>query len=331
MENIKFSEEMQKFDSSKEPILMPDDRSTFFPIKYPETYDLYKKELRCFWNISEINLDRDPEQFKKFNDKEKKFIKLVLAFFASADTIVNMNLEDFTKLCKPIEINCFYSFQKMMENIHSEVYSLLLESYTEDGNEFKQLSNAIINVPAIKKKTDWVKKWIDNDIPFPLRLIAFAAVEGILFSGSFAVIFWTKTRGSLTGLLQANQFISRDEGLHYNFAIHLYKNLMQKPSLDDVKYIVTEAVSNEQEFFSEILPSDLVGMNSETMNQYIEFVADRMFTDLGFEKYYNKENPFGFMDAISIDGITNFFEKIPSEYKKMDFEEGDSFSVTESF
>lgn len=292
------------------------DRFVLLPIKYPKIWEMYKMHEASFWTAEEIDLSPDLKDWEKLSNDERHFIKHVLAFFAASDGIVNENLAvNFMKEVQLPEARCFYGFQIMMENIHSETYSLLIDTYIKDAAEKKYLFNAIETVPCVQKKAEWALKWI-NDGSFAERLIAFAAVEGIFFSGSFCSIFWLKKRGLMPGLSFSNELISRDEGLHCDFACLLYGMLENKLSKERVKDIIVDAVENEHEFVTDALPVSLIGMNSKLMCQYIEFVADRLLVALGNDKIYNATNPFDFMETISLQGKTNFFEKRVAEYQK---------------
>ncbi|HEY6161834.1 MAG TPA: ribonucleoside-diphosphate reductase small subunit [Bacteroidia bacterium] len=301
-----------------EPILQENkDRFVLFPIKHREIWEMYKKAEASFWTAEEIDLSPDLADWSnKLNEDEKHFIKHVLAFFAASDGIVNENLAiNFMNEVQYPEARCFYGFQIMIENIHSETYSLLIDTYIKDPNEKHKLFHAIETVPCVQKKAEWALRWISNG-GFAERLIAFAAVEGIFFSGSFCSIFWLKKRGLMPGLSFSNELISRDEGLHCDFACLLYKNLANKLSEEKVKQIITNAVEIEKEFVTDALPVRLIGMNADMMRQYIEFVADRLLVALGCGKVYNATNPFDFMELISLQGKTNFFEKRVAEYQK---------------
>jgi ribonucleotide reductase beta subunit family protein with ferritin-like domain len=278
---------------------------------------MYKKQQASFWTAEEIDLYQDLTDWEKLNNNERHFIKHILAFFAASDGIVLENLAG--KFCSEIQIpeaRCFYGFQIAMENIHSETYSLLIDTYIKDQQEKLGLFNAIENFPCIKKKADWALKWINNSDSFAERIVAFAAVEGIFFSGSFCSIFWLKKRSLMPGLTFSNELISRDEGLHTDFACLIYKHLINKLSQEKIHEIILDAVKIEKEFISEALPVELIGMNSNLMGQYIEFVADRLLFALGYQKYFNVQNPFEWMDMISLQGKTNFFEKRVGEYQK---------------
>jgi ribonucleoside-diphosphate reductase beta chain len=303
---------------SKEPILTPDDnRFVMFPIKYDDIWAMYKKQVDCFWRAEEIDLSKDLNHWDTLNADEKHFISLVLAFFAASDGIVNENLaENFVNEVQYAEAKFFYGFQIMMENIHSETYSLLIDTYVKDEAEKNELFNALDVFPAIKKKADWALKWIESD-SFAERLIAFAAVEGIFFSGAFCSIYWLKKRGLMPGLTFSNELISRDEGVHCDFAVHLHNHhLVNKVSKDRIRTIIVDALNIEREFITESLPVSLIGMNAGLMTQYLEFVADRLLVELGCDREYNTSNPFDFMDMISLQGKTNFFEKKVAEYQK---------------
>jgi len=293
-------------------------RFVLFPIKYNDIWEMYKTAEHSFWTAEEIDLSQDLTDWdEKLNDDEKYYIKNVLAFFAASDGIVNENLaENFLKEVQYAEAKSFYGFQIAMENVHSETYSLLIDTYIKDEVEKDRLFNAIETVPSVKKKADWALKWIDSD-SFAERLIAFAAVEGIFFSGSFCSIFWLKKRGLMPGLAFSNELISRDEGLHCEFACLLHNKYVQnKVTPQRITEIITEAVEIEKEFVTDSLPVSLIGMNSILMNRYIEFVADYWLTELGCSKVYNSENPFDFMDMLSLQNKGNFFEKRVSEYQK---------------
>jgi len=302
-----------------EPLLTENkDRFVLFPIKHAEIWEMYKKAEASFWTAEEIDLAQDLQDWDvKLNNDEKHFIKHVLAFFAASDGIVNENLAiNFLNEVQYPEARCFYGFQVMIENIHSETYSLLIDTYIKDPAEKDRLFHAIDTVPAVTQKAEWALRWISNG-SFAQRLIAFAAVEGIFFSGSFCSIFWLKKRGLMPGLTFSNELISRDEGLHCDFACLLYtQHLKNHLPAEEVTKIITDAVSIEKVFVSDSLPVKLIGMNAELMCQYIEFVADRLLVALGCEKFYNASNPFDFMELISLQGKTNFFEKRVAEYQK---------------
>ncbi|SNR17671.1 ribonucleotide-diphosphate reductase subunit beta [Tenacibaculum jejuense] len=314
-----------------EPILQENkDRFVIFPIQHNDLWDWYKKQQACFWTAEEIDLHQDLDDWNnKLSDDERYFIKHILAFFAASDGIVNENLaENFVNEVQYSEAKFFYGFQIMMENIHSETYSLLIDTYIKNDDEKNSLFKAIEVFPAIKKKADWALKWIESD-SFAERLIAFAAVEGIFFSGSFCSIFWLKKRGLLPGLTFSNELISRDEGMHCDFAVHLHNNHLQnKVSKDRIKEIIISALNIEREFITESLPVSLIGMNANLMTQYLEFVTDRLLLEFGCEKEYNTTNPFDFMEMISLEGKTNFFEKRVSEYQKAGVKSGGTGSIS---
>ena len=302
-----------------EKLLTPNPRRfSLFPVQEPDIWMMYKTAEASFWTAEEIDLAQDLTDWnEKLNADEKHYVKNVLAFFAASDGIVNENLaENFLKEVQYPEAKCFYGFQIAMENVHSETYSLLIDTYIKDSKERDHLFNAIETVPSVKKKAEWALKWIDSE-SFAERLIAFAAVEGIFFSGSFCSIFWLKKRGLMPGLTFSNELISRDEGLHCMFACLLHnKHIQNKVSSERIQQIICEAVEIEKEFVTESLPVSLIGMNAKLMQQYIEFVADYWLVELGCSKVYNVENPFDFMDMISLQNKSNFFEKRVSEYQK---------------
>jgi ribonucleoside-diphosphate reductase subunit M2 len=304
----------------EEPLLKESKRRfVLFPIKYSEIWSMYKKAEASFWTAEEMDLSRDVIDWStRLTDNERHFISHILAFFAASDGIVNENLvERFSKEVQIAEARCFYGFQIMIENVHSETYSLLIDTLIKDPAQRTYLFDAIETIPAVRRKADWALRWVsDKCSTFGERLVAFAAVEGIFFSGSFASIFWLKKRGLMPGLAFSNELISRDEGMHTDFACLLFGHLRKRPHPDTVREIVTEAVAIEQEFLTNALPVGLIGMNATLMCQYIEFVADRLLVSLGNAKVYNKTNPFDFMDMISLQGKTNFFEKRVSDYSK---------------
>ena len=302
----------------QEPILQENkNRFVIFPIQHDDIWQWYKKQEASFWTAEEIDLHQDVVDWKKLSDDERYFLKHILAFFAASDGIVNENLaENFVNEVQYSEAKFFYGFQIMMENIHSEMYSLLIDTLVDNDKEKDELFNALERFPAIKKKADWALRWIDSE-SFAERLIAFAVVEGIFFSGAFCSIFWMKKRGLLPGLATSNEFISRDEGLHRDFACHLHNNhLVNKVPQERIIQILSEALDIEREFITESLPVNLIGMNSKLMSEYLEFVTDHLLETLNCPKVYNTANPFDFMDMISLEGKTNFFEKRVSEYKK---------------
>jgi ribonucleoside-diphosphate reductase beta chain len=319
-----------------EPILQESkERFVLFPIKYGEIWKMYKKAVASFWTTEEIDLSHDAPDWESLTKEEKHFITHVLAFFAASDGIVNENLVlNFMKEVQIPEARCFYGFQVAIENIHAETYSLLIDTYIKDTIEKAKMFNAIETVPCVKKKADWAIRWIENAPSFPHRLVAFAAVEGIFFSGSFCSIFWLKKRGMMPGLCFSNELISRDEGLHTDFACLLYSMLRNKISGEDIRSIICDAVGYEKEFVSDALPVSLIGMNKELMCQYIEFVADRLLVALGQPKVYNTLNPFPWMEMISLQGKTNFFEKRVGDYQKAGVtakRDEQVFSLTEEF
>jgi len=300
-----------------EPLLAEDEsRYVMFPIQDQSIWDMYKKQVDCFWRAEEIDLSKDLASWDTLTDDEKYFIKMIIAFFAASDGIVLENLGiRFMSEVQLSEARAFYGFQIAMENIHSEVYSLLIDTYVKDETEKDSLFNAIENFPCIRKKADWAIKWInDKRSSFATRLIAFACVEGIFFSGAFCSIYWLKKRGKMPGLTFSNELISRDEALHTEFAVLLYSKLVKKLPKKKVVEMIQEAVEIEKEFICEALPCRLISMNSKLMSQYIEFVADRLLVQLGYDKVYNATCPFDFMEQISVEGKTNFFEKRVGEY-----------------
>ena len=302
---------------NQEPLLTEDEnRFVMFPIEHNDIWKMYKKSVDCFWRTEEIDMSKDLAHWKSLTEQEQFYIKMILAFFAASDGIVIENLGmRFMSEVQISEARAFYGFQIAMENIHSETYSLLIESYIKDKDEKHKLFNAIDNFPCIKKKADWSIKWInDKRANFASRLLAFACVEGIFFSGAFCSIYWLKKRGLMPGLTFSNELISRDEALHTEFAVLLYQKLQKKLKKSKVHEMIKEAVEIEKEFITEALPCRLIGMNSTLMCQYIEFVADRLVLQLGYEAIYNATNPFDFMEMISIEGKTNFFEKRVGEY-----------------
>ena len=302
---------------NSEPLLTEnDDRFVMFPIQDKEIWDMYKKQMDCFWRAEEIDLSKDLAHWEKLTPNEQHFIKMVLAFFAASDGIVLENLGmRFMSEVQLAEARAFYGFQIMMENVHSESYSLLIDTYIKDKDEKQQLFKALENFDCIRKKGEWAMKWInDKRSSFATRLIAFACVEGIFFSGSFCSIYWLKKRGLMPGLTFSNELISRDEGMHTEFAVLLHNKLNHRISKKRLYEIVSEAVEIEKEFICEALPCRLIGMNSDMMSQYIEFVADRLIVQIGYPKLFNTANPFDFMEMISINGKTNFFERRVSDY-----------------
>tara|TARA_B110000967_G_C18863953_1_gene551628 strand:- start:791 stop:1768 length:978 start_codon:yes stop_codon:yes gene_type:complete len=305
------------YKNKNEPLLTENpNRYVMFPLTDTDIWKSYKKQVDCFWRAEEIDFSGDLTDWEKLTDNERYFIKMILAFFAASDGIVLENLGSrfLTEVQLP-EARAAYGFQLMMENIHSETYSLLIDSYVKDSKEKTKLFHAIDNFPCIKKKADWACKWIEDDeSDFATRLIAFACVEGIFFSGAFCSIFWLKKRGLMPGLTFSNELISRDEGMHTDFAVLLYKKLNNKCNEQKVYGIIKDAVEIEKEFICKALPCRLIGMNSNLMSDYIEFVADRISLQLGYSKIYETINPFDFMEMISMDGKTNFFEKRVGDY-----------------
>jgi ribonucleotide reductase beta subunit family protein with ferritin-like domain len=300
-----------------DPLLISDEkRYVMFPIQYDDIWQMYKKQVDCFWRPEEIDLTKDLKDWNELNPDERYFISMILAFFAASDGLVIENLASrFMNDIQISEARAFYGFQIAMENIHSHTYSLLIETYIKNTDEKYMLFNAIENYPCIKKKSEWAKKWInDNRSVFATRLIAFACIEGIFFSGAFCSIYWLKKRGLMPGLTFSNELISRDEALHTEFAILLYTKLQKKINKSRVYEIIKEAVDIETEFICDALSCRLIGMNSELMTQYIKFVADRLCVQLGYDKIYNVTNPFSFMELISLESKVNFFEKRVSDY-----------------
>ena len=320
---------------SKEPLLAPDDnRFVMFPIKYDDIWQMYKKQVDCFWRAEEIDLSKDLDNWNSLNQDEKYFISMILAFFAASDGIVLENLASrFMNDVQVSEARAFYGFQIAMENIHSQVYSLLIETYINDKEEKHKLFNAIENFPCIKKKSDWAQKWIhDNRSSFATRLVAFACVEGIFFSGAFCSIYWLKKRGLMPGLTFSNELISRDEALHCEFAVLLYSKLLKKVDKARINEIIKEAVDIEIEFICDALPCKLIGMNADLMTQYIKFVADRLAVQLGYKKIYGVSNPFDFMELISLEGKSNMFERKIADYALATVTgKQDAFEFTEDF
>ena len=318
-----------------EPLLVPDDnRFVTFPICYHDIWAMYKKQVDCFWRAEEIDLSKDTNHWESLSKEEKYFISMILAFFAASDGIVLENLgARFMNEIQISEARAFYGFQIAMENIHSETYSLLIDTYIKNSEEKDKLFHALENYSCIKKKGDWAQKWIkDNRSTFATRLVAFACVEGIFFSGAFCSIYWLKKRGLMPGLTFSNELISRDEALHTEFAILLYKKLQKQISKSRIHEIIKEAVSIETEFICESLPCRLIGMNADLMTQYIQFVADRLSVQLGYDKIYEVTNPFDWMEMISLEGKTNFFEKVSSDYALANKTKDENmFDFTEDF
>ncbi|XP_075506761.1 ribonucleoside-diphosphate reductase small chain A [Primulina tabacum] len=310
--------EQKEIEEEEEPILMKrSQRFCMFPVKYPQLWEMYKKAEASFWTAEEVDLSQDVQQWETLSESEKHFISHVLAFFATADGIVLENLAArFITDVQIPEARAFYGFQTAMENIHSEMYSLLLETFIKDSKEKNRLFNAIENISCVTQKAQWALNWIKSSRSFAERLVAFACVEGIFFSGSFCAIFWLKKRGLMPGLTFSNELISRDEGLHCDFACLLYSLLQKQLNWQKVHLIVHEAVEIEMQFVCEALPCALIGMNSTLMSQYIKFVADRLLVSLGYERKYNVENPFDWMEFISLQGKANFFERRVGDYQK---------------
>ena len=305
--------------NNNEEFLLKDNanRFTIFPTQCQDIWEAYKKHLRAFWTAEEIDFSADKDDWDNLNKDEKFFLENILAFFAGSDGIVLENLvQNFYTEVQVPEARCFYGFQIAMENIHSETYSLLIETYISNPSRKKELFEAITTIPCIKKKADWALKWINKQNSFAERLVAFAVVEGIFFSGSFCAIFWLKSRGKMVKALgTSNELISRDEGMHTDFAVLIYSKLNNKLSQDRIEEIVKDAVNIETEFICDSLPCSLLGMNSVLMSEYIQFVADRLITQLGYSKIYKAKNPFDFMDLINLEGKSNFFEKRVTEYQ----------------
>jgi ribonucleotide reductase beta subunit family protein with ferritin-like domain len=321
-------------DVFQEDLLRPNpNRFTVFPIRYHDMWTMYKKAVASFWAVDEIDLSKDKEHWDSLKPDERHFLKHVLAFFASSDGIINENLSrNFMHEVQVTEARQFYSYQAYNEAVHSETYSLLIDSYITDQAEKTEMFDAIHTMPCVQKKAQWAQRWMTPDRRFAERLLAFVCVEGIMFSGSFCAIFWMKKRGLLPGLSFSNELISRDEGLHMEFGILLYRHLREPLPRDTVLAIVREAVDNEKEFINKALSCRLIGMNADMMAQYIEFVADRILKQLGYEPHYGSQNPFDFMDFISLTGKTNFFEKRVGEYAKACVMEKDqTFSLSEEF
>jgi ribonucleotide reductase beta subunit family protein with ferritin-like domain len=315
-----------------EPILRPNpERFVIYPIVHSDLWQEFKRQEASFWTAEEIDLTEDRRDWERLKEDERHFIKHVLAFFAASDGIVNENLcYRFANEVQYPEARAAYTFQAAMETIHSETYSLLIDSYVTDPAEKTHLLRAIETIPAVKKKAEWALKWMSNDSPFVQRLLAFACVEGIFFSGSFCAIFWLKHRGlGMKGLTFSNELISRDENAHTDFALKILKNhIVNKPDVKTVHSIVSDAVSIEKEFVCDALPVSLIGMNADAMSAYIEFVADRLLTDLGYPKLYNAKNPFPWMEMLGLEGKTNFFERRVSEYAKAGVKSGTTQSLT---
>ena len=316
-----------------DPILTPNtSRFTTFPIRYPDLWALYKKAIGSFWTVEEIDLSSDLKDWDRLTDNERHFIKHVLAFFAASDGIVMENIDlNFSNDVQIAEARSFYAYQAFNESIHSETYSLMIDKLIRNPLEKELLLNSIEHVPAVKEKAEWALEWLAKDTPFAQRLVAFACVEGIFFSGSFCAIFWLKKRGLMPGLSFSNELISRDEGLHQEFAVTLYKHLKEKCPSKDIHKIVQHACEVESQFITEALPCKLIGMDAQEMTQYIQFVADRLMAQFGEKTIYGVKNPFDWMENISLEGKTNFFEKRVGDYSKHMITEGDSIRFDEEF
>jgi len=319
-----------------EPLLdINNNRLTVYPIEYENIWSAYKTQMAAFWTAEEIDFSNDFNDYNKLSSNEQHFIKMVLAFFAASDTIVNMNIgERFIKDVQIREAIITYNYQMMMENIHSEVYSLMIDNIIRDNNEKNKLFNAITEYPCISKKAKWAQKWIESNASFTQRLIAFAIIEGIFFSGSFCSIFWIKKKNLMPGLCDSNELIARDESLHCDFAILLYSMIRNKLDQDIIHEMFKEAVEIEKEFICESLPCSLLGMNNESMIEYIQYVADRLLLQLNYEKIWGTINPFDFMESISMEGKTNFFESRPTQYQKssvLNISRETSFNLIEDF
>lgn len=324
-------------NSNIDPILDSTNfRMTFFPIKFRDIYDEYKSQLAAIWTVEEVDLSEDRDDWeKKLNDDERYFVSNILAFFASSDNIVNINLvTNFIDEVKIPEAQVAYRFQAAMEDIHSESYSLMIDTFIRDYEQKTKLFNAITTIPCVKQKAEWAFKWInDKNAPYSIRLIAFAIVEGIFFSGSFCAIYWLRNRGLMPGLCKFNDFIARDEGRHTHLACLIYNNyIVNKVDTDMVHQVFKEAVTIEQEFITQSIPCNMIGMNKELMCQYIEYVADRLLNKLKLPPIYNSENPFEFMELISLQGKSNFFESRPTEYQNAHvLNQNKSFTLEEDF
>jgi len=312
-------------------------RLTVYPIKCNSIWQLYKKQMAAFWTVEEVDMSADYADFMTFNENEQHFIKNILAFFAASDTIVNINLlERFTNDVKLMEAKIAYTFQAMMENIHGEMYSLMIDTLIRNNDEKTKLMNAVETIPCIRKKALWAIKWIESKDSFCKRLIAFAIVEGIFFSGSFCAIFWLKhiKKNKMPGLTMSNEFIARDEGMHTEFACMLHSMLEKKISQDDLKCMIQEAVDIEIEFITESLPCKLIGMNSDLMSEYIKYVADKLCFSLDYNTIYNARNPFPWIEALSLGGKNNFFEAKASQYQNANIMNNSSkgkFEILEDF
>jgi len=302
--------------SNSEPFLQEKQRFTLDPI-HKDIWEMYKKQQALFWTAEEIDFSKDPQDWDNLSEDYKWFIKHILAFFAGTDSIVSLNImENFTKDVPILEVQACYALQAYIENVHSETYALMIKTYIKDPNEKEEMFNARLNFPCVKKKMDWAEKWVNKEEPFAKRLIGFAIVEGLFFSGAFCAIYWLKEQNILPGLTLSNVFIARDEGMHCEFACLLYSKMINRLSDEEMQDMMKEAVDIEKEFIVDSLPCRLIGMNSDLMSQYIEYVADRLMVMLGYNKKYNVQNPFRFMDAISVDSKENFFETRGSQYSK---------------
>lgn len=328
---------MPNLNKNKEELLSQDEkRYNLFPIKYPDIMKHYKNALQCFWTVEEVELKKDRTDWEKLSENERSFVEKILAFFAGSDGIVMENLAlRFMNDIVIAEAKLFYGFQITMEGIHSEMYSLLIDALIKDSQKKNELFNAIKKIPCVKNKADWALKWINNkEDDFGIRLIAFAIVEGIFFSASFCSIYWLKERGLMPGLTFSNELISRDEGLHTDFACLLHSMLQNKPKQKTVHEIVNEAVLIEKNFITKAIPCNMIGMNTKLMEKYIEFVADRLLVQLNYDKLYNSKNPFDFMETISLRGKANFFEKKQSNYIKAGVgksEEDNDITISDDF
>lgn len=326
---------MFKSDITEELLKPENARFTVFPIKYHKIWNLYKKMEAAFWTAEEIDWSKDKHDFKKLNPDEQKFIKYVLAFFSASDTIVNINLgERLSREVQPLEAKIAYTFQMMIEGVHSEVYALQIDNIIEDTKEKEQILNAIETVPCIKEKTNWMLKWVKSEDNFATRLVAQTITEGLFFSGSFCAIFWLKQKNIMPGLISSNELIARDEGMHCDYSIMLYQMLKNKLSEEKIHQMFIEAVNTERIFICESLPCYLLGMNSNLMEQYIKFVADQLIVKLGYNKLFKVENPFTWMESISIEGKTNFFEHRPTQYQRADVNnqtKNQAFEISDDF
>lgn len=331
----KISTNIESIESTEYLLNPENNRLTIYPIKNELIWQSYKKQQAAFWTAEEVDFSKDYEHFLKLTENEQHFIKMVLAFFSASDTIVNINLsERFLNDVKIREAIVCYTWQMMIESVHSETYSLQIDNIVRDPEEKDKLLNAVREYPCIAEKAGWAVKWIESNESFAMRLLAFAIVEGVFFSGSFCAIFWLKKRNVMPGLCASNELIARDEGMHANFAVLLYSMLTNKLPEADVHAMFMEAVDIERRFICESLPCALLGMNSESMTEYIKFVADRLLVDLGYTRFFNAKNPFDFMESISVEGKTNFFEARPTQYQKasvLNKTRDNSFNIIEDF